>query len=497
MSHPLQRPDDSFAALMSTQIERAPWVGLSLSLHAILLLVLWLLPIHREVADPPIELSMLTPEPPIEIVEPPPAPTDPIVPEDVVDDPVLAETPIESPTETDPVTESDQRAITEAAFTSLMNNATIGLGGSAGGPKYAGRPRGPRGSGSRRRDPTVDRALDWLVRHQDEDGRWDSDEFMKHDVDGDPCDGPGNPTHDVGVTGLATLAFLGDGNSLRAGEHREVVRRAVVWLRDQQDPETGLIGVPSSNEFVYDHTIATLALVEACGLSKSRVLRPTVERALAYLAYHRSPYTGWRYQPRDGDCDTSVTGWAVLALEAADDFGFAVDRSALAAADEWLERVTDPATGRTGYLERGGRSSRRAGSHAAAFPREAGECMTSVSLLCRVFRGGIERGDPLVAKQAELVAAKGPRWDTASGAIDHYAWYYATYALYQIGGAPWREWRRGLAQAVVPNQRKEGNAAGSWDPVGVWGDEGGRVYSTAVLCLTMQAGYRYARVLVR
>ena len=38
---------------------------------------------------------------------------------------------------------------------------------------------------------------------------------------------PGNPVHDVGLTGLATLAFLGDGSTMRSGPYKEVVKSAV------------------------------------------------------------------------------------------------------------------------------------------------------------------------------------------------------------------------------------------------------------------------------
>ena len=46
-------------------------------------------------------------------------------------------------------------------------------------------------------------------------------------------------------------------------------------------------------------------------------------------------------------------------------------------------------------------------------------------------------------------------------------------------------------------QRTDGPYVGSWDPVGVWGEDGGRVYATATLVLTLEAYYRYTRVLVR
>ena len=40
----------------------------------------------------------------------------------------------------------------------------------------------------------------------------------------------------------------------------------------------------------------------------------------------------------------------------------------------------------------------------------------------------------------------------------------------------------------------EKNLLGSWDPIGAWGEDGGRVYSTAILVLTLEAYYRYSRL---
>jgi len=64
--------------------------------------------------------------------------------------------------------------------------------------------------------------------------------------------------------------------------------------------------------------------------------------------------------------------------------------------------------------------------------------------------------------------------------------------MYQVGGLTWEQWR--TLDAVVKTQRADGNFAGSWDPDDAWGTEGGRVYSTAMLVLTLEANYRYARV---
>src|SRR5690606_24438960 len=163
----------------------------------------------------------------------------------------------------------------------------------------------------------------------------------------------GNAVHDIGLTGLALLAFLADGNTLRAGDYHDQVRKGIAWLREQQDPRTGLFGTAPSNEFVYDHAIATLAMVEAYGLSDYRLLRGTAQRAIDYLESHRNPYMVWRYQPRDGDNDSSVTTWCVMAYRSAKDFGLAINERALAFAADWFDQMTDPASGRTGYIERG------------------------------------------------------------------------------------------------------------------------------------------------
>jgi hypothetical protein len=90
-------------------------------------------------------------------------------------------------------------------------------------------------------------------------------------------------------------------------------------------------------------------------------------------------------------------------------------------------------------------------------------------------------------------------WNEQDGSIDHYYWYYATYALFQMGGRHWTEWQKKLESAVVKNQQlsKEPgkkNLYGSWDPTCAWGEDGGRVYSTAILTLTLEAYYRYSRL---
>ena len=72
-----------------------------------------------------------------------------------------------------------------------------------------------------------------------------------------------------------------------------------------------------------------------------------------------------------------------------------------------------------------------------------------------------------------------------NGGIDLYYWYMATGAAYEIGGEFRREWNAALYVALVDSQRTAGSGKGSWDPAGAWGQEGGRVYATAINVLSL------------
>ena len=74
-----------------------------------------------------------------------------------------------------------------------------------------------------------------------------------------------------------------------------------------------------------------------------------------------------------------------------------------------------------------------------------------------------------------------------------YAWYYCTYALFQAGGKPWKTWNKALKKALGTSQHDRGRSKGSWDPAGPWGFVGGRVYSTALMALTLEVYWRYPR----
>ncbi len=490
---PVWEREETFQDIMNEQLKHAPWLGLSILIHAIALMLLFLLLPESGAVKPDLVLKV-TPETEQEEVEEEEEEPLEEEPEEVEEEFVEEEEIVETEEISEDVIDESETDTVESSFDADQWNTAIGLGGGAGG-KWGGRKGGRRKLGRRRRGTAraIDLGLQWLKDHQDEDGNWDCDGFMKHDKEGPPCDGAGNAVHDVGVSGLALLAFLGDGSTMKSGPYKNQVKMAVKWLLKQQDPNTGLFGTNASHDFIYNHAIAAYAMCEAQGLSRSSVLKRYAQRGINYLESHRNPYAVWRYQPRDNDNDMSVTGWCIMAYKSAKDFKLQVNEQALKIAANWMDEMTDPTSGRTGYTKRGEQSSRHPGDHATRFPQDKGEALTGVALFCRFFLGQDPAKSEIMERQADLILSKPPQ-NLRDGSIDHYYWYYATYALYQMGGRHWREWQKALTPALVKTQRMDGNFKGSWDPNGAWGEDGGRVYSTAILVLTLEAYYRYSRL---
>jgi len=502
-------PHHDFSDVLAEQLRRAPYVLASLVAHVMLLmLVAGMMLLQREETEAPTVLAQAAPPPPLIDEDPPPDDPPPPVPVETIEPQVV-------PTEVladalDLIEKGDPEQNAKSPFDSLSDNAVIGVGGPPGGMK--GGPGGPGSGGPpRATEAAVQDALRWLADHQTPSGLWDADAFMHWDVHADKpaSTGPGNPVVDVGLTGLALLAFEANGNSPSEGAYADRVARGVNWLKSVQRDD-GLFGDEVGNPTLYNHAIATMAVGEAYWMTRrSPLLKSSLQDATGLILNARNDYGAWRYRLEPtGDNDSSITGWMVFALKTAEAGGIAVDAGAWRGAEDWLASMEDKSTGRVGYVWEAGPGSlpSRPAHLVDAFPAERSEALTAVALLSRVF---MTDGDSVrrwedhpqyesLRRQADLVRAKLPRWDESDGSIDLYYWYYGTFAMNQWGGKHWRDWERALRDALLPNQRREDSADnhfGSWDPAGAWGEEGGRVYSTALCALMLEVYYRYARVL--
>jgi hypothetical protein len=295
------------------------------------------------------------------------------------------------------------------------------------------------------------------------------------------------------VTGLATLAFLGAGETHKTPKHGQVVRNALKYLKAIQDAE-GCFGSRTSPHHAYSHAMASLAMGEAYALTQSPLFKASAQEGANYILKCRNPYLAWRYGERPGDNDTAVTGWMVMALRSAKSGGLDVDPEAFLGAVAWLDKVTDPETGRAGYTARGD-GPVRPQELIAAFPADRTESLTAEAVFTRLL-GGAETDDAAVRRGVDLCLKSLPAWDGNAGGTDFYYWYFGTLAMSRLGGDDQRRWNEAVVDALVPYQRGEGDgcARGSWDPVDPWGQEGGRVYSTAIDALILEVSGGDARV---
>ena len=487
----------TFNDLLYEWMGHAPWFAISAVTHVMVFLLLAVIPWNLfDTQEETIVQATLASVEDIIYDDPVEDLIKDVEPDEPITDPVLQDSDIVETTDDSPFDE--QAFETDEPFINPFDgdntNPIIGIGGGGGGKSGNRFKRGKPRGGDPTAKPLAD-GLKWLADHQDEDGKWDSDGFMKHDPAGDRTTGPGQPEHDVGVTGLALLAFLGDGHTTRHGMYRDQVARGVKWLREQQDHESGLIGEQIGHSFMYDHSIATLALCEAYYFSKSPIHRGPAQRAISFVTTSRNPYGVWRYDASpQGDNDSSVTGWMVFALKSAEESGLTIDSQAFNDAITWFDEVSDPATGRVGYDGIGTASARVTGVN-SHYPTDKTETMTAVGLLCRFFLGQDPADEEIMVKHADLLLRNLPEWSNDGLTNDMYYWYYGTYAMYQMGGRHWKTWNKAMKRAVVESQRKDGAADGSWDPNGPWGFSGGRVYATAKMSLCLEVYFRYSKLL--
>jgi hypothetical protein len=326
-------------------------------------------------------------------------------------------------------------------------------------------------------------ALDWLSRHQSELGNWDSDGFANCCPE-EPCDGPGYALYDPGVTGLATLAFLGAGETHKHGRYKNTVREGLKYLKQIQDSE-GCFGLRTTNHYTYNHAIAAWAMAEAYALTASPLFKKSAQQAVDFIQKAQNPYLAWRYGVRPGDNDTSVTGWMVAALAAGREAGLRVSPDAFTGALAWVEKMTEPEFGRVGYTTMG-TGPARAVEMMSKFPPDKSESLTAEGISIRMAAGELPGKSETILKGADLILRQRPTWNTSDGSVEMYFWFWGTHALDQVGGEAWSRWAQDMSSVVEKAQRMDGNAKGSFDPVGPWGREGGRVYSTALMTLTAE-----------
>jgi len=318
-------------------------------------------------------------------------------------------------------------------------------------------------------EASVRSGVEWLVRTQKENGRWDASEYgagVDRQVDGQRRGSTG-ANADTGISGLALLALMGDGHTHLFGEHRVAVQHGLEYLLGQQGSDGNLSGNASLFARMYCHAMATIAVCEAYALTGDRRLRNYAERAVGFTIRSQDSHTGgWRYQPSDAG-DMSQFGWQVLALRSSQQAGLVVPASAKTGMKKFL------ATCNTGA--KGGLASYRPGFGAT-------RTMTSESLACRMWLE-TEKNVEQVREATDYILKQLP----SQARPDLYYWYYGSLSLRQVGGPAWQTWSSTMSRVVPALQLPDG----SWAADTKWGGYGGKVYSTAMAVLCLESFYRY------
>ncbi|MBT5019738.1 hypothetical protein N8590_03145 [bacterium] len=324
--------------------------------------------------------------------------------------------------------------------------------------------------GSATSEAAVASGLVWLKLHQKENGSWSFNHTSKDC--GNSCTSAGSLGNNrVGATAMALLCYIGAGHTHLKGNYQETVKKGLGFIEQEYlkaENKGDLRGVPFGNSGMYAQGLITIALCELYALTRDRHLRNMAQDSVDFIIAAQHPENGgWRYRPNQGDGDTSVVGWQIMALTSAKTAGLTVPGRVQVRAERFLESVQLEDGAYYGYIAPQKKST-----------------TTAIGLLCRMYYGWDAR-KPAMQVGVKYLGALGPAKD------NQYYNYYATQVMHHWGGQDWKNWNRVMREMLVSTQTQEGHAAGSWAPRDPHARTGGRHYATCLSILTLEVYYRH------
>jgi hypothetical protein len=284
---------------------------------------------------------------------------------------------------------------------------------------------------------SIDKGLAYLASKQRPDGGW---------------------ANNHAINAWSILAFLGRGHVPGRGPYKEVLEKAKRYLLTTQQP-TGYVSFGT----MYEHGLATLALVELYGQDPDPELEEKTRKAVDLIVKCQGPGGGWNYQPNPVDGDLSVSVMQIVAMRAASNAEIPVPADKIAKAIQYLKNHEAPGGGGFGYGGPGGG------------PQTSAAGTISMQLLGKY-------DHPTLPKTLDYLSGIKVSWDNAGPQYFYYFHYYAIQAMYQAGGKWWNDWHPRVRELLLSKQ----NADGSWDsPPGTAEAGYGKEYATPVACLVL------------
>ena len=333
-----------------------------------------------------------------------------------------------------------------------------------------------REGGTTQSEMAVQEGLNWLMRHQREDGGWSLDTQGQCKMI-PTCPEDVHAESDTAATGLALLPFLGAGHiHTQPSRYQEQVRKGVDWLVSHQQKTGELYISGAFNARMYSHAIASMALCESYGISKDPRLKEPAQLAINFIIMSQNKYDGgWRYEP-GMEGDTSVFGWQMFALRSARLAGLNVPKNTIRGCSHYLDEASADKMKMTyGYLP----------------GRPSTPVMTAQGLLCRQYLGWTKDNPTLIRGVAAV-------WEELKLSEDRniYYWYYATQLLHNMQNKAWKQWNVKVRDGLIAMQvASKGCDHGSWSPIypqpDRWGTKAGRLFETSLSILTLEVYYRF------
>ena len=306
-------------------------------------------------------------------------------------------------------------------------------------------------------EPIIKGALKWLASKQAPNGAWGSTDMEQQ--------------YPIAITGYALMAFQAAGHLPGEGEYGKNVSLGMQYLLDSIATD-GLMGNKNNGQYMYGHGVATIALAELYGQTKSPTVRVKLDKIVKVIVSSQNNEGGWRYRPIAYQADVSVTVLQVVGLRAAKNAGLDVPQATIDRAVDYVKKCQDPASG--GFAYQPGQAPGFARTAAAIYSLQ----------VCGLY------DDPMVKAGSDYLFKnfKDSRaeWWT-------YGNFYAAPAQYMRGGETWAKWYTQYKETLLKKVTVKGDTA-FWDPAEAQIDSGrnvGPVYATSVYTMMLAMPYHY------
>jgi hypothetical protein len=351
----------------------------------------------------------------------------------------------------------------------------------------------------------AEKALRWLVDHQEKNGAWRCDVGFKLN-EGYRVEQRDEPH--VGVTALAGTALLASGSTPEHGPYADSVKLALEYVLSCQQ-KSGY--VMANGTRMYEHAFATMFLAEVYGMTHDARVKDCLQRAVEFTYKSQNAQGGWRYAPNAEDSDMSIVVCQVMALRAAKNKGITVPKESIdKAVDYVLNSANTTSNGWTDFEKGTFVYQYDPKNQAAAIQTRTSFALTSAGLTT-LYGAGIYTNNDIVAFAAQRNLEKYrrggeplPRFedmikyvlahypDVANGdRFNHYFFFYGNYyaaqAMFITGGSSWERFYTRLRDDLLRLQRADGSVRSNV----------GTAFSTAVTALLLEVPNNYLPIFQR